>query len=150
MTDRSGAYYHTRNGLIYVNVSSLEDGADFDRGGNWIQRIIERNEYRAARAAGEEPRSYAQICAEVDADAEARGIKKICFVATAAFENANHPTVATLRAWRDHSLEATAIGRKLSAAYWRIGPYLARGVEKFPRARPYLQRALTYLANKIA
>jgi hypothetical protein len=150
MADRSGAYYHTRNGCMHVGVYTREDGTDFDQGGDWVRRIVERNERQAAQRDGDEPRSYRQIVDEVYADAEARGVIKKCFVATACFENADHPTVATLRAWRDHSLEATAIGRKFSAAYWRIGPYLARGVEKFPRARPYLQRALTCLANKIA
>ncbi len=49
----------------------------------------------------------------------------ICFVATAAFGDANHPDVAFLRSFRDKVLSQHELGRDFIAIYQRIGPVLA-------------------------
>ena len=48
-----------------------------------------------------------------------------CFVATAVYEDYDHPQVIRLRAFRDHFLSGSAIGRILITIYYVVGPYLA-------------------------
>jgi hypothetical protein len=68
--------------------------------------------------------------------------KGACFVATAVYKDANHPQVNALRRWRDGTLSRSMAGRAFIRLYYRIGPHLARGVERFPRSRQVLRRAL--------
>ena len=48
-----------------------------------------------------------------------------CFVATAVYEDYDHPQVIRLRAFRDHFLSGSALGRTLIRIYYVVGPYLA-------------------------
>ena len=48
-----------------------------------------------------------------------------CFVATAVYEDYDHPQVIRLRAFRDHFLSGSALGRILITIYYVVGPYLA-------------------------
>lgn len=48
-----------------------------------------------------------------------------CFVATAVYEDYDHPQVIRLRAFRDHFLSGSALGRILIRIYYVFGPYLA-------------------------
>jgi hypothetical protein len=68
--------------------------------------------------------------------------KGACFVATAVYKDANHPQVNALRRWRDGGLSRSMAGRAFIRLYYRVGPHLARGVERFPRSRQVLRRAL--------
>jgi hypothetical protein len=72
-----------------------------------------------------------------------------CFVATAIFQDADHPTVSKLRAWRDQCLSRRQIGRVITASYDLVGPFAAKCVARFPRARPFMQRVLTRFANYV-
>ncbi|AZP12441.1 CFI-box-CTERM domain-containing protein [Undibacterium parvum] len=53
-----------------------------------------------------------------------------CFVASAAYENPNHPDVIFLRIFRDNVLNRSPAGRKFINWYWKNGPKLAKFVEK--------------------
>lgn len=48
-----------------------------------------------------------------------------CFVATAVYEDYDHPQVIRLRAFRDHFFSGSALGRILIRIYYVVGPYLA-------------------------
>ena len=48
-----------------------------------------------------------------------------CFVATAVYEDYDHPQVIRLRAFRDHFLSGSALGRILIRIYYVVGPFLA-------------------------
>ena len=48
-----------------------------------------------------------------------------CFVATAVYEDYDHPQVIRLRAFRDHFLSGCALGRTLIRIYYVVGPFLA-------------------------
>jgi hypothetical protein len=65
-----------------------------------------------------------------------------CFVATAAYGDADHIDVATLRAYRDEVLQHHAAGRAFIQAYWIVGPVFARIVKCCPGLRPLARRAL--------
>ena len=56
-----------------------------------------------------------------------------CFVATAAYRDPWHPDVRFLRAFRDTWLVHRAWGRVFIAIYWRVGPILARPVQRDDR-----------------
>lgn len=53
-----------------------------------------------------------------------------CFIATAAFENAQAPEVAFLRAFRDQTLTNSRSGRNFISAYQRISPPLANTIAR--------------------
>jgi hypothetical protein len=59
----------------------------------------------------------------------------MCFVATAAFGDADHPDVSFLRRFRDETLSRHKVGRGFIATYARIGPGLARIVMKWSTLR---------------
>lgn len=65
-----------------------------------------------------------------------------CFVATAVYQDADHPQVNALRRWRDGTLRRSVAGRLFIRWYYRVGPALARGVERFPGSRRVLRRVL--------
>jgi hypothetical protein len=73
-----------------------------------------------------------------------------CFVATACFEGASHPTVSFLRDYRDTILVKSKVGRAFIACYNEIGPHLAKAVNKMPETKPALRSALTHFSKKIA
>jgi hypothetical protein len=73
-----------------------------------------------------------------------------CFVATACFEGASHPTVSFLRDYRDTILVKSKVGRAFIACYNEIGPHLAKAVNKLPETKPALRSALTHFSKKIA
>src|SRR5690606_17372327 len=52
-----------------------------------------------------------------------------CFVATAAYQDEQHPDVRYLRAFRDETLSKSGWGRSFIDWYWRTGPKLAAFVE---------------------
>ena len=71
-------------------------------------------------------------------------LKKRCFVATAVYGDPDHPDVQLIRDWRDGELErggarGAAMGA-FAAAYERVGPPLARAVERRPRLARLLRR----------
>ena len=57
-----------------------------------------------------------------------------CFVATAVFEDANHPVVWQLREVRK-TMEKHLWGRIISSVYWHLGPFLAEIVKVLPILR---------------
>jgi hypothetical protein len=52
-----------------------------------------------------------------------------CFVATATYNDLNHPNVTYLRCFRDVILSKSKLGRSFISWYWRVGPKLAKHVE---------------------
>jgi len=73
-----------------------------------------------------------------------------CFVAGAVYRDPSHADVEQLRRWRDARLAPGARGRlamrALAAAYARLGPPLARAVERSPRVCGLLRRLLFHPA----
>lgn len=65
-----------------------------------------------------------------------------CFVATAAYQDGDHPDVEYLRNVRDHVLVHSALGRAFVWSYWRVGPHLARALAPFPRGRAAARKIL--------
>lgn len=74
--------------------------------------------------------------------------EKACFVATAVYEDIDHPQVNALRRWRDGTLRRSVAGRLFIRLYYRVGPYLAQAVERFPRSRPVLRHILDHFPVK--
>ena len=72
-----------------------------------------------------------------------------CFVATATYDDIDHPNVRYLRAFRDHCLTKTPAGRAFIAWYWRTGPRLARLVATSPILKGTSRCALAVLVQLI-
>ena len=68
--------------------------------------------------------------------------KSKCFVATAIYEDPNHPNVMRLREWREQHLRPHFWGRAFIGAYRWIGPLGAISVQCLPFLRPHLRRVL--------
>ena len=79
----------------------------------------------------------------------ARAAGKACFVATATYQSEDAPEVEFLRAFRDGVLREHGAGRAFIDFYYRIGPALAAGVERFPRLRPLCRWALDGLVRTL-
>ena len=58
-----------------------------------------------------------------------------CFVASAAYDDPNHPDVVFLRRFRDTVLNRHAAGRTFIRTYWILGPLIAKPVARFPLLR---------------
>lgn len=73
-----------------------------------------------------------------------------CFVATAAYRNAEAPQVKWLRLYRDQVLETNRTGRWLSACYYRLGPWLAWPVNRSTILQHGSRIALNRLVARLA
>lgn len=65
-----------------------------------------------------------------------------CFVASAAYDDPNHPDVIFLRSFRDTVLVKYLVGRALISIYWKIGPTLAIPVKRNATLRSIVQSLL--------
>lgn len=72
-----------------------------------------------------------------------------CFVATAAYGDADHPDVAFLRHYRDTVLMRSPAGRRFIAWYWVAGPQLARWVAPSPSLRACARWSLGLLVRAL-
>lgn len=72
-----------------------------------------------------------------------------CFVATATYQDPNHPDVVRLRQFRDNTLVKHALGRRFVAWYWRVGPGLSRVIERRPYLRPACRFALSNIVKAL-
>lgn len=72
-----------------------------------------------------------------------------CFVASAVFEDTQHPEVMLLREFRDHFLSKHYLGRGFIRFYNFVGPGLSVLVERFPHTRPQLRKLLIALNRQI-
>ncbi|MFP4499309.1 MAG: CFI-box-CTERM domain-containing protein, partial [Vulcanimicrobiota bacterium] len=77
-----------------------------------------------------------------------KGMKeKKCFIATATFEDTDHPVVEKLRNFRDRKLNKTMPGRLFVGFYYLVGPPLARFMKKNIWAGKISRPVLTWLSN---
>lgn len=72
-----------------------------------------------------------------------------CFIATAAFADAEAPEVRALRAWRDEVLAQSALGLGFISFYESFSPPLARWLDRHPAVKPHVQRILRAFLHKI-
>ena len=72
---------------------------------------------------------------------------KQCFVTTAAYGDADHPVVETLRRFRDRVLLPTDAGQALVRFYYDAGPSLAAAIEDKPAACMLVRLLVTPMAG---
>lgn len=73
-----------------------------------------------------------------------------CFVATSLVDVISAPTLDRLRAYRDERLLRTFAGRAFVAVYYRVGPVIARVLDRCPRVlRVVVARALDRFAARV-
>jgi hypothetical protein len=72
-----------------------------------------------------------------------------CFIATAAFADANHPVVQQLRQFRDAYLLPYGPGRMFIKVYYWISPHLAKTLDTSPPLRRVTQIGLSALAKSL-
>ncbi|MBN2525348.1 MAG: hypothetical protein JXR76_03075 [Deltaproteobacteria bacterium] len=72
---------------------------------------------------------------------------EFCFIATAAFDSYNHPTVRVLRTFRDRFLRDLPAGEAMIAAYYSVGPDLASMIEGDENAKEMVRSALGLFAG---
>lgn len=65
-----------------------------------------------------------------------------CFVATSAFDGADHPTVVKLRRYRDDYLIHSSLGRWFINWYYKSGPKMAEILDKVSFAKPLVRAML--------
>jgi hypothetical protein len=72
-----------------------------------------------------------------------------CFIATAAYQDPDHPMVQQLRFVRDEILSRSRPGRRFTAWYYRNGPRLAAVVRPRPALRLTARAILTPIARSV-
>ncbi|PWM79545.1 MAG: hypothetical protein DBY32_01360 [Phascolarctobacterium sp.] len=72
-----------------------------------------------------------------------------CYVATATYQNKNHPNVIILRDFRDRFLAKTFTGKCFIKFYYTFGPYLAILPNKFNSIRTISKICLDKIVHKI-
>ncbi len=95
----------------------------------------------------EKPASFA-LLVQADEMRRRKGVSPRggCFVATAVFDNPDHPVVASLRLFRDNWLQAWRWGRSFVKWYYRTGPTMANVIRKVPTLRTPLMVSLTAIS----
>jgi hypothetical protein len=73
-----------------------------------------------------------------------------CFIATAAFENAQSPEVLSLREFRDFTLRNSTAGRRFIAVYYRISPRIACLLDKHEWLKPAVRACLRLLIKCVS
>ena len=68
-----------------------------------------------------------------------KGNAKWCFVATSAFNNENHPTVQSLRDYRDQTLAQSEQGMNFINFYYEKGQKAAKILNKYPIFKPVIR-----------
>jgi hypothetical protein len=72
-----------------------------------------------------------------------------CFIATAAYEDANHPEVMALRQWRDSSLRHHRFGRAFIAFYYKNSKPVAKFLNEHPQFKPLARAGLSSFVRLI-
>jgi hypothetical protein len=72
-----------------------------------------------------------------------------CFVATSAFEGAEHPTVIRLRLYRDNVLIRSDKGKKFIDWYYKSGPKMAKVLDMVPLSKPLVRFFINILASLV-
>lgn len=73
-----------------------------------------------------------------------------CFIATAAFDGYEDPTVTALRRYRDRVLRRSALGRRFVRLYYRLSPPLATLIARAPApTRALLRQLLRLIARSV-
>jgi len=75
---------------------------------------------------------------------------RACFVATAAYGDADAPEVEQLRRFRDDRLLTTTLGTAFVNLYYRVSPPFARLIARKPRLRTAVKRTLDIIRAKAA
>lgn len=70
-----------------------------------------------------------------------------CFIASAAFEGANDPTIDVLRLYRDRILRRNPVGRRFTRLYYRYSPPIAQIIDHGPAP---VRAILRFMLKKIA
>lgn len=101
---------------------------------------------KRAEAFVKTARNPAPVRAFLKAANETRGR---CFIATAAFDDAEAPEVRALRNWRDEVLAKSIWGLGFISFYESFSPPLARWLDRHPAFKPGVQRILRAFLHKI-
>jgi hypothetical protein len=70
-----------------------------------------------------------------------------CFIATAAYENPDHPSVEILRQFRDQYLFKSSLGFRFVNFYYEYSPRLADFLDKSPKSRIATRKLLNLIAK---
>lgn len=74
---------------------------------------------------------------------------KFCFIATATFGSYDHPKVVIFRRFRDSMLEPYFLGKICISLYYKISPFFAQIIIKYPLIRNPLKKVLIGFAEFI-
>ncbi len=73
-----------------------------------------------------------------------------CLIATATYGDTNHSKVQLFRRFRDNVLENSFFGRKMVVMYYRVSPFLAVYIERYPHFKKISKKILDKLADLIS
>jgi hypothetical protein len=84
-------------------------------------------------------------------ESEGKGLKsRACFIATAAYGDADAPEVEALRRFRDRRLLTSRPGAAFVRLYYRLSPPFARLIARKPRLRAAVKKTLDFFSRRAA
>jgi len=93
--------------------------------------------------------AYVTICDDCYNEATSGGsvttqntLKSGCFIATAAFENPNHPNIILLKSFRDNQLSRYCLGRFFIRLYYFISPPIAKIIARNDVIRSFVKNKI--------
>jgi hypothetical protein len=88
-----------------------------------------------------------KICASCGADrtSASQETSSSCFIATAVYGDSYHPSVVTLREYRDHNLYKSFIGRAFIKLYYLVSPHLIELIKH----NPWIKKTIRNILDKI-
>jgi len=109
-------------------------------------QLLEESNYKNGRIEGTPVVHYRSQRVRLAVRMKKGVTKSGCYVATAAMGDYGHPYVVELRLFRDQLLLKTYAGRAFVSLYYRVGPVLARIIEKSVILRKITLATLIYPA----
>lgn len=78
-----------------------------------------------------------------------RQYSSVCFVATVAYDDSDHPDVVRLRTFRDEILRTWAFGRWFIYMYYHLGPTAVEFLEDQPRLKRWVRYVLKSFLDRL-
>lgn len=75
--------------------------------------------------------------------------RRRCFIATAAFEDPDAPTVVVLSLFRDRVLQQTRAGKAFTDIYYLLSPPIAEVLDRSPKLRKITRKTLNGVALRL-